>query len=446
MNVILDNTSAKVGPHRQATPSRPHRHKKRLRKRWVLMAALLVIAGTAVALRERPEDSISVITEPAKIRNIVHLVSATGKIRPEREVKISSEVAGEIIEMPVVLGQRVKAGDLLVKIKLDNYIALVKQSEASLAAAKAQSMVRKAQMMNDELDLHRSQELFSKKLISESEHAAAETRAQVSRASYEASLAQIEVAQSNVDQNKDFLDKCTIFAPIDGTIDWLSSEVGERVVATGSFAGTEMMRIADLRSMEVRVEVNENDVVDVQVGDPVQVHLDACPEHIFAGLVKRIASTASVQNEGTQQEVTNFQVRIQIMHPALQIRPGMSASVEIEARTVQHVVSVPIQSVTVRDRDFGGNSDQIKDEQIKDEGGVSTTDPEKKERKRLERVAFVKQGGTVQMKAVEPGIADDNYIQILSGIKAGDEVVSGPYTAISKELKGGSAVKPLGAQ
>ena len=399
MNVILDNTSAKVGPHRQATPSRPQRHKTRLRKRWVLMAALLVIAGTAVALRERPEDSISVITERAKIRNIVHLVSATGKIRPEREVKISSEVAGEIIEMPVVLGQRVKAGDLLVKIKLDNYIALVKQSEASLAAAKAQSMVRKAQMMNDELDLHRSQELFSKKLISESEHAAAETRAQVSRASYEASLAQIEVAQSNVDQNKDFLDKCTIFAPIDGTIDWLSSEVGERVVATGSFAGTEMMRIADLRSMEVHVEVNENDVVDVQVGDPVQVHLDAYPEHIFAGLVKRIASTASVQNEGTQQEVTNFQVRIQIMHPALQMRPGMSASVEIEARTVQHVVSVPIQSVTVRDRDFGGNSDQIKDEQVKDEGGVSTTDLEKKERKRLKRVAFVKQSGTVQMKA-----------------------------------------------
>jgi HlyD family secretion protein len=379
-----------------------------------------------------------VFTERAKTRDILHLVSATGKIRPEREVKISSEVAGEIIWIPVVLGQRVKTGDLLAKIKPDNYVALVRESEASLAAAKAQSVVRKAQMVNDDLDLHRSDELFLKRLISESEHTAAETKAHVSHASYEASLAQIEVAQSNLDQNKDFLNKCTIFSPIDGTVDSLSSELGERVVATGSFAGTEMMRIADLGSMEAKVEVNENDVVDVQVGDAVEVQVDAYREHIFAGKVKRIATSASVKNQGTQEEVTNFEVRIQILHPDLQIRSGMSTSVQIETQTVHQVVSVPIQSVTVRDRDTGETENQVKSDHATDHG--STAEPEKKERRRLQRVVFVTRGGAVQMRVVEPGIADDNYIQIISGIEPGDEVVSGPYSAISKDLQDGSLV------
>jgi HlyD family secretion protein len=438
MNDILDKTSAEVESYQPVIPSRPRRPKAKARKRWILFMGLPLITGAVVGLHERKENSISVSTERARTRNIVHLVSATGKIRPEREVKLSPEVAGEIIELPVVLGQRVKAGDLLAKIKPDNYIALVRESEASLSAAKALSAVRKAQMVNDDLDLRRSDELFSKRLISESEHTAAQTRAQVSRASYEASSAQIEVAQSNLDQNKDLLSKCTIFSPIDGTIDSLSSEVGERVVATGSFEGTEIMRIADLGSMEANVEVNENDVVDVHVGDKVEIQVDAYRQHIFTGTVKRIANTASVKNRGTQEEVTNFEVRIRIQHPELQIRPGMSTSVRIETETARQVVSVPIQSVTVRDGDIGTTSDQVKDEQPMDQ--VSTTNAKERERNGLQRVVFVKRGGMVKTAFVEPGIADDNYIQIISGIKAGDEVVSGPYTAISRDLKDGSSV------
>ena len=183
-------------------------------------------------------------------------------------MKISPEVAGEIIEMPVIVGQPVKKGDLLIKIKPNNYIARVKQAEASLSAAQADSLQRKVQMLNDQLDLRRAQDLFTKKLLSETDYKAAETKSQVSQASYASSLHQIDVAKSNLDQNEDLLSKCVIYSPMDGVISVLSSEIGERVVATGDFAGTEVMRVANFGSMEVRVDVNENDVVNVDVGEP----------------------------------------------------------------------------------------------------------------------------------------------------------------------------------
>jgi HlyD family secretion protein len=366
------------------------------------------------------------------------LVSGTGKIRPEREVKISSEAAGEIIEMPVQLGQRVKTGDLLVRIRPDNYIASVKQAEAALTAAKADSSMRKAEMLNNDLDRSRSEELFSKKLISEAEHASAVTRASVSRAAYEASLAQIEVAQSNLDQNKDLLRKCTITSPTDGTIDSLTSEVGERVVATGSFAGTEMMRIADLEAMQAWVDINEADIEKVRLGNTARVHIDAYPDRTFLGVVERMASRASVQNEGTQQEVTNFEVRIGILRPEVPIRPGMSARVDIQTETASHALSVPIQSVTLRDRNSGTEFERVTDGQGKHQKSI--TDPDMPG-KRSTRVLFIVQGDSVKIANVELGIADDNYIQIISGIKADDEVVTGPYTAISRDLEEGATVK-----
>jgi HlyD family secretion protein len=371
------------------------------------------------------------------VRTLVHLVSGTGKVRPEHEVKISSEVAGEIIEIPVKLGQRVKTGDLLVKIKPDNYIAAVKQAEASLIAAKAESAMRKAEMLNNELDRRRSDDLFAKKLISESDHAGTATRAAVSRAAYDSSLAQIDVAQSNLDQSKDLLQKCTIVSPADGTIDSLSSEIGERVVATGSFPGTEMIRIADLQSMQAWVDINENDIAKVRVGNRVRVHIDAYPERDFAGVVERIAGRASVQNEGTQQEVTNFEVRIQILRPEVLIRPGMSARVDIQTETAYHALSVPIQSVTIRNVNTGQALERLTHDQPDKEGATHLTP----EDTGSERILFLVQGGSVKMKEVEVGIADDNYIQIISGINSGDEVVTGPYTAVSRDLKEGTAVK-----
>lgn len=406
----------------------------------MILAALAVVVGVGVYLMGRGPDPISITTEKATVCDITQLVSATGKIRPEVEVKISPEVAGEIVEMPVIVGQPVKKGDLLVKIKPDNYMARVNQAKASLSAAEADSLQRKVQMLNDQLDLRRAQELFSKKLVSETDYKAAETKAEVSEASYASSLHQIDVAKSNLDQNEDLLSKCVVYSPMDGVISVLSSEIGERVVATGDFAGTEVMRVANFGSMEARVDVNENDVVNVDLGDPVRIKVDAYPGRPQNGSVKRIASTATVKNEGTQQEVTNFEVRIQVINPPVQLRPGMSVSVDIETQTVHHVVAVPIQSVTVRSRESGKTAEKLKQEREK-RTGVNSSELERQTRKELQRVVFLKEQDTVRLVPVQTGIADNNFIEIRSGVKAGDEVVSGSYTAISKDLTERSKIK-----
>jgi HlyD family secretion protein len=429
--------------HKQvsAPPKVIVRPRRRKWNRWVFLAlVVLAVSWFAVQSLQGPAP-IVITTDKAVVRDVTQSVSATGKIRPESEIKISPEVAGEIIELPVIDGQSIKRGDVLVKIKPDNYIANVQQSEASLSAAEADSLQRKSQMLNDQLDLRRAENVYQKKVMSETDFKAAQTKSQVSLASYQAAQHRVDQARFALDQAKVLLAKCVICSPIDGTVSVLNSELGERVVATGDFAGTEVMRVANLDALEARVDVNENDVVNVKVGDPVRIRIDAYPGHEFRGEVKRIASTATVQNQGTQQEVTNFEVRVQIMHPDRKIRPGMSASVEIETQTVGNVVSIPIQSVTVRSRDNGKTAEQLKNDRLKDQGGVSTIDAERLNKKRLGRVVFIKHGDKVKMVPVESGIADDNYIEIRSGVKSGDEVVSGSYTAISRDLKDGSKVK-----
>jgi HlyD family secretion protein len=408
--------------------------------RLLALACLLAVVLTCLLLVQRGSAPIPVRTEKAEMRDITQLVSATGKIRPEIEVKISPEVAGEIIEMPIIVGQSIKKGDLLVRIKPDNYVARVNQAEASLSSAQADSLQRKAQTLNDQLDLRRARDLFGKHLISETEYKAAETKAEISQASYESALHQIDVARSNLAQNKDLLNKCIIYSPMDGTVSVLNSEIGERVVATGDFAGTEVMRVANLGSMEARVDVNENDVVNVKAGNRARVKVDAYPDMILNGKVKRIASTANVKNEGTQQEVTNFEVRIQIIDPKVELRPGMSASVDIETQTVRDVVTVPLQSVTVRDRSDGRTPQELKEERER-QTGASSTELEKQTVKQLQRVVFRKQGNRVELAPVQTGIADNNFIEIKSGVRPGDEIVCGPYSALSKDLKSGSVVK-----
>ena len=429
--------------HKQvaAPPLAAVRRKRPKWRRRLIIVGILLALGAGSALFFNKGNKVVIRVQPAAIRDIIQTVSATGKVRPEVEVKISPEVAGEIIELPVIDGQIVRKGDLLVKIKPDNYIAGVRQAEAGLSSAQADSLERKSQMLNDQLDFRRSEDLFQKRLVSEADFKAAQTKSLMSNAAYESALHRIAAQQSALDQAKVLLDKTVIYSPIDGTISSLNSELGERVVATNDFAGTEIMRVANLDSLEARVDVNENDVVNVKLGDPVRVHVDAYPGHVFNGTVKRIASTATIQNQGTQQEVTNFEVRIRVTHPDLPIRPGMSTTVEIETQAVHQVISVPIQSVTVRDRLTGKTPDQMKDEQIADQGSVSLTDLDRKERKRLDRVVFVKTGDIAKMVRVETGIADDNYLQILSGVKPGDLIISGPYTAISKDLKDDSKVE-----
>ena len=418
------------------------------------MGVLLLGAGVMAYLRGKQEKPTVVTVEAAERRNLTQLVSATGKIQPETEVKISPEVAGEIIDLPVVDGQIVKKGDLLIRIKPDNYKAQVAQQEAGINAAKAVSMQNRAQFERAQEDLKRYTDLYNRKVINESDMTLYKTNAEVARATYDASLAAITQAESLLNQSRDLLEKTSIFSPIDGIISVLSVKQGERVVATGQFAGTEVMRVADLGSMEARVNVNENDVVTVKVHDGANIAIDAFPGRFFRGTVYQIANTAVTTSANTQEEVTNFEVRIRLVTEGAQLRPGMSASADIETATVGNAVSVPIQAVTVRsladtlspeERDrkkaqaqaaeAAGDTNSVELEKNK-----ALADREKAERTKLQKVVFVKTKDSVQMRPVETGIADNSYLEVKKGVQPGEQIVSGPYRAISRLLKSGTKV------
>src|SRR5213596_281743 len=291
----------------------PSRRKSR-RRRYILIGTvalilLSVIGAIIVSKREKP---IPVTTEKAAKRTILQLVSATGKVQPETEVKISPEVAGEITELPVIDGAHVNKGDLLVKVKPDSYKALLEQQEAAISAAKATNLQQKATMMKTEHDLKRAEDLFDKKLISEQEYNAAEAAYDVAKNTYESSLHEIERAQAGSSQARDQLSKTTVYSPINGTVTILNSKLGERIVATGQFAGTEVMRVADLSRMQAVIDVNENDVPNVKISDKANIKIDAYGDRKFKGTVAQIGNTGKTTGTGTQEEVTNFEVKINL--------------------------------------------------------------------------------------------------------------------------------------
>jgi HlyD family secretion protein len=426
---------------------------KKSRKKWYILAAVLIVIvaiGGLIASKKR-EKPTQVTTEKAVRKSITQLVTATGKIQPEVEVKISPEVSGEIVEIPVKEGDIVRRGQLLLRIKPDTYRAQVEAQQAALSGARSASSRDRAQLSQAENEYKRIQQLFAQKLISETERKAAETAYQSAQAALQASSFEIQRAEGGLKQIQESLHKTVIYAPSDGSVSSLSSRVGERVVGTSQFAGTEVMRIADLNQMEARVNVNENDVVNVKVGDVARITVDAYPDRKIAGVVREIASTAKTNNAGTQEEVTNFEVKISIRDNSVRLRPGMSTTADIETATVADVVAVPIQSVTVRSSD-SKLSPEEKEKQKAGGGGpdddnradMTNETLEKRkarmEREKLQRVVFIKTGETVRMQVVETGIADNTDMEIKSGVKPGDEVVSGSYTAVSRKLKDGAKV------
>ena len=408
-----------------------------------------MVVAFILGKREKP---IPIVTEKAVRKTIIQTVSATGKIQPETEVKISPEVAGEIIELPVIDGAAVKKGDLLLRIKPDSYKALLEAQEAGISGAKAKHLMDKAALAKAEADLRRSQDLFNKKMVSESEFVAAQTSFDVAKQTYEHSLHEIGRAEAGSSQARDALSKTTIYSPIDGNVTMLNSKLGERVVATGQFAGTEVMRVADLSNMEARVDVNENDVVNVKVGDKAEVAVDAYGERKFHGRVVLIANTGKTTGAGTQEEVTNFEVKIHIEDNDVQLKPGLSCTAEIQTSMVESVVAVPMQSVTIRFGDGSQSPEEIEKRKQKraasdkgDNAAEYTNEQlekriEKEEREKLAKVVFLKKGGKAEMVKVTTGIADDTYMEIKSGIQPGDEVISGSYSAISRKLKDGAKV------
>jgi len=405
---------------------------------------LLIIALIVAGKREKP---IPVTTEKAVRRTILQTVSATGKVQPEIEVKISPEVAGEITELPVEDGMQVKKGDLLLKIKPDSYKALLEQQEAAISAAKATNLQQKATMLKTEHDLRRSKDLFEKKLISDQEYNAAEAASDVAKNTYESSVHEIERAQASSSQARDQLSKTTIYSPMDGTVTILNSKLGERLVATNQFAGTDVLRVADLTHMQAVVDVNENDVVNVKLGDKANIKIDAYGDRKFKGVVQQIANTGKTTGTGTQEEVTNFEVKIRVDDHDVALRPGLSCTADIETNMVKDAVAVPMQSVTIRTGDTNFSPEEIEKQKQKvaardkDDNKAELSNDrlekqaQKEEREKLVKVVFVKNGNKAQMVKVTTGIADDSYMEIKSGIKPGDEVISGSYSAISRKLK-----------
>src|SRR6201982_485806 len=351
-------------PQTVSTPARAPltaKQRRARRKKQIIFGSIgLIVLWIAVSIICRnAENPMPVTTEKAIRKTIMQTVSATGKVQPETEVKISPEVAGEIIDLPVEDGKAINKGDLLVKVRPDSYKALLEQQEAAISSAKATNLQQKATMMKTEQDLKRADDMYSKKTISIQEYNTAQAAADVAKNTYESSLHEIERAQAGSSQARDQLSKTTIYSPIDGTVTILNSNLGERVVATNQFAGTEVMRVADLGHMEARVDVNENDVVNEKVGDKAGVKVDAYGDRKFHGTVYQIANTGTTTGAGTQEEVTNFQVQVRIEDHDVPLKPGLSCTADIETNMVKNAVAVPMQAVTIRTGDSNLSPEEI---------------------------------------------------------------------------------------
>jgi HlyD family secretion protein len=388
-----------------------------------IIGGLLIVLTLLVILGSKKEVVVPVETEKVVRRTITQSVTATGKIYPEVQVVITPEVSGEIIDLPVKEGMKMKKGDLLMKIKPDIYLAERDRATAQLSSAKAS-------LLQSEAQNKRADNLSLKGLISTSELEAASTGYQVAKSQYDQSDAALKQAEES-------LRKTTIYSPMDGTISDLKVELGERVLGTSQFQGTEVMTVADLSRMEARVDVGENDIVLIAIGDTARIQVDALPDKKLIGLVYEIGNSAKTKGLGTQEEVTNFEVRVRITDKDVILRPGMSMTATIETETKRNVLAVPIQSVTIR----SDKKEKEKGSSEPDELAVNDTKIKQQKNEKPQEVVFVVDNSSAKVTGVKRGISDDSYTEIVSGLAEGKEVVSGSYKAINRELEDGIKVK-----
>ncbi len=403
----------------------------------ISIIAVVVIAVVAFALMGKKDTGVTVNVETVQKKDIVQVVTASGKIYPKVEVKISPDVSGEVIELAIEEGQIVRKGDFLARIKPDFYVFQKDQSEANLTSATAMSSSSEAQLDKARTEYKRVKEMYDKKLVSDQEVEAAKTTLHVAEQSAISNKADITRAKASLDQSMESLRKTSLYAPIDGIVSSLTVEKGERVVGTSQFSGTEIMRVADFGKMEVRVNVNENDVINVNIGDTARISVDAMKGKTFVGTVTEIAHTPVTSGAGTQEEVTNFPVKITIINPDKGFRSGLSATVDIETDRAVGVFAVPIQSVTIkREMPVMGAGPDAK----ADEGAAPKVAAAVKP-KSPEKIVFIVDAGIAKAVVVETGISDDRYIQIKKGLTGTEQIVTGSYRAISRELEDGKKVK-----
>jgi HlyD family secretion protein len=418
------------------------------KKIYILIAVVVVLIVLLVALKSKGvignnDDSTEVETAKVDEITIVETVSATGKIQPEIEVKISSEVSGEIIALPIKEGQVVKKGDLLVKINPDLYTSGYNRTISNLSGSKAGLSQADASFKEAKASYDRSKTLFDKGIISKSDWDKAVATFEGAKANKESAYYNVQSANATVMEAKDNLGRTTIYAPADGTISSLGVELGERVLGTQQMTGTEILRVANLNNMEVEVDVNENDIVKISIGDSTKIQVDAYLKKEFKGIVTSISNSASAAT--TADQVTNFKVKVRILKESYEdllegkpvtyspFRPGMTATVDIITKRKENIIGVPISSVVVKADTAAAKKYEIKDEPA-DKKIVAKND------KKFECV-FVKDGNKAKIRIVKTGVQDDTNIEIISGLKKGDIVITGPYTTVSKDLNSGDKVK-----
>jgi len=421
--------------------------------------------GGGVASRfAKSTPPIAIATEKVSLRNLTEIVVANGKIEPVVQVKISPEVSGEIIVLAIKEGQSVKKGDLLFKIKPDNYLAASNSALANYNSSIANRETANANLEKATLEYKRNDSLFKDKLISESDFLTAKTACDVAKSTRDAAMEQISIAKAQLDSAAADLAKTTVYSPLTGTVSKLNSELGERVVGTAQMAGTEIMTVADLNKMEARVDIGEIDVPLIKIGQKASLEIDSFKDQKCNGVVTEIAnsannndtSSAAAISTSTSTEATKFQVRILVTEKE-RFLPGMSVTANIETRYRTNSVSVPIQSVTTRlpvtnnpagagtNLVAGGTNKALAstttNNNITNSNSTNSTASKKPDEppKPIE-VVFITEGDHVKQIPVKRGISDDNYVEITDGLKEGQEVVSGGYKAINRDLEDGKKV------
>ncbi len=391
----------------------------------MIIAAVLIVV---MSIKGKPTKSYKVSVEKAQKRTITENITANGKIQPEKEVKISADVSGEIIDLMVKEGDKVKYGQVLLKINPEIYLSQIQRIDASLNSSKAQALQSEAQLLDKENQFKRQKKLWEQKAISQFEYEQAETNYKVAQANYKASQFAVLSSEASLQEAKENLRKTTIYSPMTGTVSRLNVEKGERVVGTMQMTGTEIMRIANLNRMEVKVDVNENDIIQVKKNDTAYIDVDAYLDRKFKGLVTEIANSANTTGASTDQ-VTNFEVKILILESSYAdlidtvvnnhypFRPGMSASVDIRTKTLRNIISLPIEAISVK--------------------------PDSTNEDDLQEIVYIYKDGIAQQRVVKTGIQNNQYIVIKDGIGLDDEIITAPYATINKRLKDGAEVEKI---
>jgi len=398
---------------------------------------LVLVAGTiGLKTRNGKSDLIEVQTAPVEAREIVQTVVATGRIQPVTQVNISADVSAKITRLAVNEGDWVEKGQFLLELDRERYLAEVESAEANLRSSEADAAVVRENLDKAEKDLARMQDLKQKSLESVANFDAAASAVGVEKARLRSALDRVEQSRASLKQARDALSKTTIYAPMAGTVSKLNKEVGE--IALGSqFQEDVILEIANLSGMEALVDVDENDIVQLSLGDTATIEVDALPGVTFEGTVTEIASSAKIAAQGTSDQKTEFEVKVAVLNPGTELRPGMTASADIVTEVRDSALGVPIQSVAVRTPDQIGAAAKGDDAGDAGDAGPAFT-PDKDG---FVQIVFVVEDGVAHAKQVKTGIQSDTHIELVEGIDAGEQVVVGSYRAISRDLKEGAKVK-----